>query len=179
MQTATEQYELVDLIKQRSENGFKQLFDTYSDALFGVIVAIVVDEAQAEDLLQDTFIKIWKNIDQYNAQKGTFFTWIFNIARFTAIDHLRTRHHKAALKTYKAEKADNSTATATFIPAQHADYIGIKKVVLSLEPKYSEVLNMIYFNGYTYEQTAAKLGIPEGTVKTRVRKAMILLKNLL
>ena len=176
-ETGISQTELIGLIKERSSEGFNLLYKNYSDALYGVINRIVLNTASAEDLLQDTFVKIWKNIDSYNECKGTFFTWMLNIARHTSIDHLRTKQYKNQKNTGSDEILVYDTSNNK--TAANIDVIGLRSTVDKMEDKYKEVINIIYFYGYTYEETAKILDLPVGTVKTRARKALSLLRNTL
>ena len=167
--------ELIYLVKLRSSRGFDILYENYSDALYGVINRIVANTATAEDLLQDTFVKIWKNIDTYDECKGTFFTWMLNIARFTSIDHLRTKQNRNQKHTVSEDILQFDTTVNKTNPV--TDQIGLRSTVYKLEQKYKEVIDIIYFYGYTYEETAKLLDLPVGTVKTRARKALQILRN--
>ena len=81
--------ELLELLRRQDRKAFNYLYDNYSDALYGVILKVVRTEETAQDLLQEIFVKIWKNIAQYDSSKGRLFTWMLNIARNTSIDYLR------------------------------------------------------------------------------------------
>ncbi len=179
LETGVTQVELIVLIKERSSEGFNVLYKNYADALYGVINRIVLNTASAEDLLQDTFVKIWKNIDSYDECKGTFFTWMLNIARNTSIDldHLRTKQFKNQKVTGSDEVLLFETGTGSRKSDSNTDAIGLRSAVDKMEDKYKEVINIIYFYGYTYEETAKLLDVPVGTVKTRARKALSLLRN--
>ena len=84
-------YELVDLIRTRSRTGYEMLYKNYAQNLYNAIRTIVNNDTIAEDLLQDTFVKIWQNIDRYDENKGTLYTWMINIARNASIDKLRSK----------------------------------------------------------------------------------------
>src|ERR1035437_9880820 len=86
--------QLIELLQDKSEEAFNALYDNYSPALYGIVLRIVNSEDIAQDVLQDSFIKMWKNFEKYDASKGTLFTWILNIARNTAIDANRSKHVK-------------------------------------------------------------------------------------
>ena len=81
--------ELVEMLRLQDRKAFSYLYDNYSDALYGVVLKLVRTEETAQDLLQEIFVKIWKNIAQYDVGKGRLFTWMLNIARNTSIDYLR------------------------------------------------------------------------------------------
>lgn len=175
MTTDTATSELLELIRQRSAKGFELLYDRYSDALYSIINRIVANAATAEDLLQDTFVKIWKNINSYDEVKGSFYTWMLNIARFTSIDHLRTKQYRNQLITGPEEVLEYEPNANKSIP--NMEHLGLRASVHKMELKYRQVIDIIYFYGYTYEETAEILDIPVGTVKTRARKAIQLLRN--
>lgn len=172
---------LVKSIQSKSEKGFHILYDKYSHALYGIIMKFVNRSDIAEDLLQETFIKIWKYIDMFDSTKGTFFTWMLNIARNQSIDYLRSSCHK---------KQTLSAGIDVF--TLHMDYLGQSfsnineiefkdfktKTYSQLDRKYTEVIDMILFYGCTHEQTAKILNLSIGTVKTRIRKGFELLKEL-
>mgnify|MGYP001766483760 CR=1 FL=1 len=85
------QEELIPLLLKKDDRSFTLLYDNYSKSLYGVIFTLIKDREEAEDVLQEVFIKIWKNIDSYNESKGRLYTWMLNIARNTSIDKLRSK----------------------------------------------------------------------------------------
>ena len=173
--TYTEQ-ELVSSLKCNNKEAFEYLYDHYSSALYGIILKIVRDEERAADVMQDTFLKIWKNISSYNVEKGSLFTWILNVARNTAIDRLRLD-----LKNENSVSWDNvpesdlgNNVIFNPIPAT----IDIRAIVSRLLPEKSLLIDMVYFQGYTHEEVSEKLSLPLGTVKSRIRKALIELREI-
>lgn len=169
--------EWIMLLQARNTHAFSWLYDNYSSALLGGIMRIVEDKPTAENLLQDTFVKIWRNIDDFDTQRGTLFTWIFNIARNTAIDYIRSKAHHQSLKNQNID---------TLVHIENAYYtqpnintIGVKDIVLKLNKENRDVIDLIYFNGYTQEEASEALNIPLGTVKTRVRIAIRELRKLI
>jgi RNA polymerase sigma-70 factor, ECF subfamily len=172
---------LVKLIQSKSEKGFHILYDKYSVALYGVIMKLVQQSDIADDLLQDTFVKIWKYIDRFDSEKGTLFTWMLNIARNQSIDYLRSSSHKTQSLRANVDMLlldmDYIGKSATTINEIEFNYF--KTIALSaLDSKYAIVINLILFYGCTHEQAANLLNLPLGTIKTRVRKGMDTLKIL-
>ncbi|MDB5242271.1 MAG: polymerase subunit sigma-70 [Spirosoma sp.] len=169
---------LIEKLNQRDQLAFQWLYDQYSPALYGVVLRIVRDEEQAEDVLQDIFIKIWKNLDAYDAGKGRLFTWLLNVARNTAIDALRAR------KTHPTNAIRTDEDNVHIIDRQHnteqpnPEHIGIQEIVSQLRPERKQLIDLVYFAGYTHEEAAEELNLPLGTVKTRVRAALQELKSL-
>lgn len=168
--TATENT-LVFLLKSKDKKGFAMLYDSYSPALYGVVLKIVRSEEIAKDVLQDSFVKIWIHIDAYDRCKGNLFTWLLNIARHTAIDKIRSREFKCISQSYSIENKlsliNKSSHTLT-----RAESIGIREQVDKLKPTYHSIIDLIYFKGYTHAEVAEELHIPLGTVKSRVKTAL-------
>ncbi len=167
--------ELILLLKRKDGAAYSLLYDNYSASLYGVITRVVVAEEIAQDVLQEVFIKIWKNIDSYDSSKGRLFTWMLNIARNASIDYARSRQSKVESKIQDIENSvyEINSRTSTRI---NTDVIGVKEEVAKLKEDYRVLIDMIYFGGYTQEETAKELNIPLGTVKTRVRAAIIKLR---
>jgi RNA polymerase sigma-70 factor, ECF subfamily len=167
---------LVSLLQSKDERGFSILYDNYSSALYGVILKIVRSEEIAADVMQDAFVKIWKNIEGYNRSKGTSFTWILNVARNTAIDKIRSQEFQNSQKNQDLETSIN------FIDNQGSsqfdvDAIGIRKVVENLRPEHQQMIDLLYFQGYTQAEVSEEFNIPLGTVKTRVKAAVVQLRQ--
>jgi RNA polymerase sigma-70 factor, ECF subfamily len=174
--TIIEEDALVSLLQSKDQRGFSILYENYSSALYGVILKIVRSEEIAADVMQDAFVKIWKNIEGYNRTKGTLFTWILNVARNTAIDRIRSQEFQNSQKNQDLETSIN------FIDNQgnsqfDVDAIGIRKVVENLRPEHQQMINLLYFQGYTQAEVSEEFGIPLGTVKTRVKAAVVQLRQ--
>jgi len=165
------QDQLILSLQSGDENAFKTLYDSYSAVLFGIIYRIVDDRKEAENLLQDCFVKIWQNIDRYDPEKGRLATWLFNIARNTAIDFTRSKYFNQKQKNQKMEnlvgEANDHVITHPLI-----DTLGLKQLVQKLTPVCREVIEWMYFEGYTQQEIADQKGIPLGTVKSRTRLAL-------
>lgn len=167
--------ELVELVKSNSQSAFSYLYDHYSGALYGVIFRIVNDSERSNDVLQDVFVKIWKNKDSYDASKGTFFTWMLNIARNSAIDSNRSKHvkHKIQIEDHIVDKEKRVEET------HQIDWIGMKETIEKLRPDFQQLISYIYLQGYTQQEYSDEFEIPLGTVKTRTRTALQELRALL
>jgi RNA polymerase sigma-70 factor, ECF subfamily len=168
-------HDLVELLRQKNRDGYNELYERYAATLYGIICKIVNDTSTAEDILQDTFVKVWKNIDNYSKEKGSLFTWLLNIARYTAIDYLRSKQHRQKLKNQTT--TDNEYIQETFYTVDNLDNSSLKGLVAKLEPKYREVIDLVYFWGYTQDEVSKILNMPLGTVKTRARMGLQILRN--
>jgi RNA polymerase sigma factor (sigma-70 family) len=173
--TYTEQ-ELVELLKQRDNKAFNYLYEHYSGALYGVIMPIVTEAEVANDVLQEVFLNIWRKIESYDPAKGRLFTWMLNIARNAAIDMLRSKNFQ---NTRKNQPLSDNVNWSTTAQAQNIDNIGLRKMVGKLKDEQRTLVELAYFRGYTHEEIAAMEGIPLGTVKTRIRAALLQLRNYL
>jgi RNA polymerase sigma-70 factor (ECF subfamily) len=165
---------LIELLMQKDKSAFSYLYDKYSGALYGIVLKILNrDEENSQDILQEVFLKIWKNMDKYDSSKGTLFTWMLNIARYTAIDKLRSNKNKSI------QSIENNVhnVDAQYKNEMGEDTIGVKEVVSNLKQEYKILIDLAYYNGYTQEEISEKLKMPLGTVKTRTRAALIELRK--
>jgi len=154
--------EIVEMLHQNDRKVISIIYDKYAPALYGVVLRIVRSEEIAEDVMQDSFLKIWKNGQKYNSSKGTLFTWLLNIARNTAIDKTRSANFRRSDKIQPVDDfVSNKESNIGNIKPEH---IGVKELVNNLDPKYKEVIDLIYFNGFTQQEVADHLEIPLGTV---------------
>jgi RNA polymerase sigma-70 factor (ECF subfamily) len=173
-----EEDELIILLKKKDKEAFTYLYDHYSTALYGIIFKIVNNEEIAQDILQEVFIKIWKNLENYDPAKGRLFTWLLNLTRNYAIDQYRSREFRQQNKNQNLE--DSVHAVDTLMQSvTKMDHIGLKETVSKLKPEYIQVIDLLYFKGYTHEEVAREFNIPLGTVKTRIRSAIIQLRERL
>lgn len=169
---------LVTDLKAQNRDAFSYLYDNYCGALFGVINRIVQSEEIANDVLQEAFVKIWKNLPFYSKAKGTLYTWMLNICRNIAIDTVRSKSYKNETKNQSIEGFVNVIDQTEQLQTKF-DYIGLRKIIDKLKPEHLVIINKVYFEGYTQEEVSKELKIPYGTVKTRIRAAMLQLRGVL
>ncbi|TDU39641.1 RNA polymerase sigma-70 factor (ECF subfamily) [Gelidibacter sediminis] len=168
---------LITKFQQKDVKAFEELYNMYSKSMHGVIYNIVRDHDIAEELMQDVFIKAWNNAASYSAEKGRFFTWILNIARNAAIDKTRSKAFKNSKKNLGAEYFVDILAHGDSLDDQ-TDAIGIKKFVSQLAKKCIEVIELLYFKGYTQKEASETLDMPIGTIKTRNRNCINELRTI-
>ncbi|MES2431851.1 MAG: sigma-70 family RNA polymerase sigma factor [Bacteroidota bacterium] len=170
--------ELVQLLQRQDRQAFSYLYDNYAAALNGVIFRLVEDKELAEDILQEAFLKIWNNFAQYDSAKGRLFTWMINLTRNLTIDTLRSKSYK---KQAKISKDENSVSNIhdTNYNIDRFDSMGLQKQLTNLRPEQKTIIDMAYFKGYTQDEISKQTGIPLGTVKTRMRAAIIELRKIL
>ena len=169
-----EEQELVASLRSKKEDAFSYLYEHYSGALYGAIKQIVGDAELSNDVLQETFVNIWRRIESYNETKGRLFTWMLNIARNAAIDKVRS---KGFQQSQRQIPLDGEAIQPSVRPG--IDDYGLKKLILKLKDEQRLLIDLSYFQGYTHEQIATALHIPLGTVKTRIRSALTQLRALM
>lgn len=177
LQTYTEE-ELVLRLRNQDQSAFSYLYDNYAAALNGVIHRMIDDTQLAEDILQEAFLKIWNNFKQYDDTKGRLFTWMVNITRNLTIDTLRSKGYKKQQKIFKDENSVIGLKDLT-VGVDRFDTMGLRKQVAALKPEQKLIIDLAYFGGYTQEEISQEMGIPLGTVKTRMRAAIIELRKML
>tara|TARA_R110002126_G_scaffold271835_1_gene415876 strand:+ start:303 stop:836 length:534 start_codon:yes stop_codon:yes gene_type:complete len=167
---------LVEQFKQKDPSAFEKLHGMYADNICGVINTIVKNDGIAQEICQDVFIKIWNNSESYNSSKGRFFTWILNIARNAAIDEIRSRSYKNEKKNLSADYfvgiLQNKEEEDSVV-----DTKGLRNLVKNLKEKCVQIIELLYFRGYTQKDAAEELDIPLGTVKTRNRSCISQLRD--
>lgn len=168
--------ELVHLLQQRSEQVFSYLYDNYSGALLSIIYNIVKDEELANDVLQEVFVKIWRQVESYDSSKGRLFTWMLNIARNASIDTIRSKSYQNSQKNRELSENVYSSAGVSQL---HVDQIGLRKLVHQLKEEYRVLIDLSYFQGFTQDEISKMMDIPLGTVKTRLRTALIQLRGII
>lgn len=167
---------------ERSALGDRQAFDrlyaSTSAKLFAIAIRILHDRQEAEDAVQDAYVKIWRYAERYAAARAGAMTWMAAIARNVCIDRLRARKTPAA-----ALDAAEAVADTTLRPDERALARSSAKQLLAcingLEPPQARMVRVAYFGGVTYAALAERDGVPLGTVKSRMRRALAQLKACL
>lgn len=170
--------ELVSLLRNRENKAFGYLYDHYAGSLYSIILQIVKDSELANDVLQEVFVNIWRKIDSYDSTKGRLFTWMLNIARNASIDILRSKNYQNDRKNQSMENQADDVLVA-FVTQVNVDSIGFRKILSYLREDQKTLIELAYFKGYTHEEIAEIENIPLGTVKTRIRSALLQLRGFL
>lgn len=165
---------VVDLMRKRDARCIDLLYDKYGPALYGIAIKIVEDDSTAQDVVQDSFIKVWKRCDSFNPEKSKVFTWLYSIVRNTAIDKLRSIKNR---RTTEIQNDDSSVSLATDQVVK-PDSLDIPIHLAKLDEKYRVIVWLMYFKGFTQQEVSEKLDMPLGTVKTRLRIALRELRKI-
>jgi RNA polymerase sigma-70 factor (ECF subfamily) len=175
----TSDAELIRLIAQRDPEAVALLYDRFAPVLFGLSLRILRDTRDAEDVLQEVFIQVFRDAPRYEPDRASPRTWLLTIARSRALDRLRSL--RAAWRHVAAgEEPETAAAAASSVPQEHVLLARhVETQLAKLSEKERVVLRLAYFDGYTQEEIAAKLGEPLGTVKSRTRAALTKLRAFL
>jgi RNA polymerase sigma factor (sigma-70 family) len=173
-----QEQELVALLKAKDEQAFNYLYGNYSGALYNIVLQVIPDTQLAGDVLQEAFVNIWKKIGTYDAAKGRLFTWMLNVTRNLAIDMVRSKGYQNSQKNRELPSAEQFDQMGA-VTQPGVDNVGLKKAVAQLKQEQRILVDLAYFKGYTHEEIARMEQIPLGTVKTRIRNALIQLRQYL
>jgi len=166
-------------VARGDEQALAQLYDSYRVILFGLLVRILNSREEAEDVLQEVFLQVWRRARDFDETRGKPFTWLVTLARSRAIDRLRSlgaRDRVAQASVREAAEEVSDAARDTFRSEQRAL---VTSALSQLPEEQKRPLVLAYFDGLTQSEIATKLGAPLGTVKTRMRAGMIKLRELL
>lgn len=173
MSTTLEQ-NIVQLLQKGDKNALNLLYQNYSDSLYGVILKVTNNEELAQDALQETFVKVWKNSKKYDSKKAKLFTWLYRIAKNTAIDKLRSFNNRFE----KEVQIDKSNVYILPTSNLNQDVLDLREHVSRLEDKYQIVLKALFFEGMTQQEASDELDIPLGTIKSRLKIGLRELKKV-
>ncbi|MFG6341490.1 MAG: sigma-70 family RNA polymerase sigma factor [Alistipes sp.] len=160
---------LVELALEDDDTAFEYLFDRYRDAIRRLLVQRSGNASDADDLLQETFIKVYINLHKYSPEY-TFGQWVYTIARNTFIDFVRRRQDDLSIdERFTAPASSSPTPEERFINLQQRTQI--EGYLERLSPRYRQLIVLRFFDELSYEEIAAKLSLPLGTVKTQIHRA--------
>ncbi len=174
---------LIRLVAHAKTEALSVLYDRYYRLVFGVALNVVHDRALAEEITQDVFLRVWENATTYKEDLVKVKTWLLKIARNRAIDVLRSYRSRperhavdwAVLTPQEMHNTDNPQKAAELTLEKER----IHAAIAQLPEAQKRALTLAYFQGYTHQEVAQQLDEPLGTVKTRIRRAMLKLRKLL
>lgn len=176
--------ELLEEIAQGSEKALARLYDRYSRLLYSLILAILKDPRDAEEVLQEVFLQVWKLAARYESRRGSVYRWLVTLARSRAIDSTRSRNF--ARRREMETTLDRLDREIDFSQTSQLDAVlmleraeVVREVLARIPPEQQQVMRLAYFLGYTQSEIARKFEIPLGTVKSRMRQGLIALHGLL
>ncbi|MDI4649891.1 RNA polymerase sigma factor [Cohnella hashimotonis] len=174
--------EMMRRIAGRDATALEALYDRYEKSVYAFAYRFAQDAMLAEEIVQELFMRIWNQPERYDASLGKLTTWIFAVTRNIAIDQLRKRQNRTTSQTADAEQLARMPDTAGGPEEEYdAKWTGeqLREALSALNPDQQQVLELIYYQGFTQHEVSERHGIPLGTVKSRVRLAMKQLKERL
>ena len=176
---------LLQRLAAHDTGALAELYDRHSRLIFGLILRIVRDRAEAEEILQEAFVRVWRRAEMYDAGMGGPLPWIVRVARNCAIDRLRARRVRAAVDAPAIDFAAVESAAATGIQTPEAAVLMAERrrtltdALAGLPAEQRQLIEAAFFDGYTHSELAQRFGLPLGTVKTRIRAGMIAMRQRL
>lgn len=171
--------ELLRQIAGGDEVALASLYDRYKSILFGLILRILHSQPEAEDILQDVFIQVWKRAADFDEERGRPFTWLVTLARSRSIDRLRQLSSRERTATEASRNAPELWTDAEEDAIKSEQSAVVRGALAELPEEQRHTLLLAYFEGLTQTEIATRLNAPLGTVKTRMRSGMIKLRELL
>ena len=180
MEPLTEPVALIASIAERNRDAFSRFYDFYAPMIYSLALRMLKAQSDAEDLLQEVFLQVWRQATVYSVQRGSPEAWLINIARSRAIDKLRSirRREKSFVLTddpAAAESPDNVETSA----GESETRLIMNSALANLPEGQRRVLELAYFDGLSQTEIAARLAEPLGTVKTRMRAGIQRLRGML
>jgi RNA polymerase sigma-70 factor (ECF subfamily) len=162
---------LIDQLKNKDERALSLLYDTYSGAIYSVILKMIKDEGKAQNILQDTFMTVWNKAESYNSEKGRFYTWVYRIAKNKVLNVLRKTD--PLIQTDDFSVYDNKEDDISIDP----EYLELNGAVTKLEKHHKVAIELVYFKGLTHREAHEEMNVPLGTFKSYIRQALKQLRN--
>lgn len=176
--------ELFARVAQGDRFAFSQIYDRYSKPLFSLAMKMLGESSEAEDVVQDVFIALWDKADTFDSKRAKLFTWAVTLTRNKAIDRLRTRKRRAGIIERSSEDiADFSLSSempdSVEVAGRNERAQIVRKAFQTLPEEQREPLKLAYFGGLTQVEIAEQLGEPLGTIKARIRRGLLKLRDRL
>ncbi len=178
-QATASDVELLHAVARGDEAALARLYDQYRVILFGLLVRILGSREEAEDVLQDVFIQVWRRARDFDEKRGKPFTWLVTLTRSRAIDRLRQLGARQRLAGATANDEADQVSDALSDAIQSGQREIVQRALAELPEEQKQALVLAYYDGLTQSEIASQLGTPLGTVKTRMRSGLTKLRGLL
>jgi len=178
-QTPLAEKYLMQRIVARDQKALAEMYDLFGAMVYGMALRVLGSSALAEEVAQDTFLKVWNQAAEWDAGRGKIVTWLLTITRYTAIDHLRKELRRNADSTVDIETVFNVLSQSSLVEGdQWANAQVLKKLIAQLSAEQIQAIEMAFFKGMSHSEIAEQLQIPLGTIKSRIRQGLQTLKKL-
>jgi RNA polymerase sigma-70 factor, ECF subfamily len=162
--------DLISLVQTRDAQAFAALYDRHSRAAYSLAYRMMGERQAAEDLVQDSFLKVWRASESYRVERGSVRTWLLSIVHNRGIDQIRSTASRRRTQERVEVTAPRSQPSEAFAESwRNSQRQQIREALKTLPPEQLKILELAYFSGYTHVEIAELLGLPLGTVKGRMR----------
>ncbi|MCC9075075.1 sigma-70 family RNA polymerase sigma factor [Litorilinea aerophila] len=171
--------QLIQLVRQRDQHALMALYQRYGQLVFSLAMRVLQEQGAAEEVTQDVFLKIWQQPERWQPQLGQFSSWLLTITRNAAIDRLRAEQRRSGRRVSLA--LQHNTLADPAEPVGNARWVDgqiLRRLMGYLPDDQRQVIELAYFGGFTHSELAQELGLPLGTVKTRLRIGLQKLRQL-
>lgn len=164
------------LLADQDKGALKLIYENYAVILLNVILKIVKHEDIAKDVLQESLVKVWHKSASFDRKKGTLFTWLVRICRNSAIDKTRSRDFA---DRQKSNEALDIVFISDSLGSKSDDDSSLKDLISELSVIQQQLINLSFFEGFTHPEISEQLNMPLGTVKTKIRNALLQLRSII
>ena len=175
------QLALIQRVGRGDQAAFADLYDAVAPLVHGVVLRIVRDPSQAEEVVQEVFVELWRVAPRFDPARGAVTSWVATIAHRRAVDRVRSEQaarNRVERESARAERPHDEVADSVVaVDQSQFERRRVRHALDRLTSMQREAVELAYFGGHTYREVAVLLGVPEGTVKTRIRDGMIRLRD--
>ncbi len=177
MHAQSDEIELMRRIAAQDQQAFRAIYQQYGKAVYSLAYHVLQNSAWAEEVTQDTFLKVWQQKTRWDPGKGNLKNWLLQITHFTAIDRLRQERRQPALHPDAIEEIEDKIP-ASLRDTGWQDGVALQMLIKQLPHEQAYLIDLAFFRGMTHNEIAHELAIPLGTVKTRLRSGLRRLRKL-
>ncbi len=169
--------ELIERIKRQDQNALRDLHERYHRLLYNMAAHVLGDAAAAEEVIQDVLFQVWRWPERWNPDKGRLTSWLLSVTRYTAIDRLRRERRQPPLHPHSLDMLANRLARSVDSDPRDDGRL-LRRLIRTLPQDQRQLIHLAFFRGMTHSEIAEHLGLPLGTVKSRIRLGMQKLRDL-